>query len=276
MNNSSQTEPAHHLPDDRESAPTGPPEKDQELVLKAGHLRKIYQVGDIQVHALRGVDLSVRKGEFVAIMGPSGSGKSTLLHLISGLDRPTGGEVMLAGERLSSLDDEALSILRRRRVGFIFQTFNLIPMLTAEENVMLPIQVDGRDPDQARDRMENLLQLVLIADRKDHKPDQLSGGQQQRVAIARALITEPEIVMADEPTGNLDTKSGTVVLDLLRRIREGSGTSIVMVTHDPRSASYADRVVYLRDGKVVDESINRGDETDTRRIAQRLAYLEEI
>ena len=275
MDKHTQPEPEHH-PTDQDKTSGRLPEEEGELVLKAGHLRKTYQVGDIEVHALRGVDLSVRKGEFVAIMGPSGSGKSTLLHLISGLDRPTGGDVMLAGERLSALDDEALSILRRRRVGFIFQTFNLIPMLTAEENIMLPILVDGRDPEQARERMENLLQLVLIADRKDHKPDQLSGGQQQRVAIARALITEPEIVMADEPTGNLDTKSGTVVLDLLRRIREGSGTSIVMVTHDPRSSSYADRVVYLRDGKVVDQSLNRGDETDTRRIAQRLAYLEEI
>jgi len=253
-----------------------PFEESREIVLKAGHLRKTYHVGDVEVPALRGVDLTVKKGEFVAIMGPSGSGKSTLLHLISGLDRPSGGDVMLAGQRLSDLDDEALSILRRRKVGFVFQTFNLIPMLTARENVMLPLLVDGRDPDQAQERMENLLQLVLIADRKDHKPDQLSGGQQQRVAIARALITEPDIVMADEPTGNLDTKSGTVVLDLLRRVREGSGTSIVMVTHDPRSSSYADRVVYLRDGKVIDESYNHGDETDTRRIARRLAYLEEI
>lgn len=248
----------------------------QEFVLIAGHLRKIYQVGDIKVPALRGVDLQVRRGEFVAIMGPSGSGKSTLLHLISGLDRPTGGEVMLAGERLSTLDDESLSILRRQKVGFVFQTFNLIPMLTAQENVMLPLLIDGRDPDKHRKRMENLLQMVLIGDRKDHKPDQLSGGQQQRVAIARALITQPEIVMADEPTGNLDTKSGTVVLDLLRRVQEGSGTAIVMVTHDPRSSSYADRVVYLRDGKVVDQTMNRGDETDTRRIAERLAYLEEF
>ncbi|MDZ7844052.1 MAG: ABC transporter ATP-binding protein [Anaerolineales bacterium] len=253
--------------------PSGP---GQEFVLVAGHLRKIYQVGDIKVPALRGVDLQVRRGEFVAIMGPSGSGKSTLLHLISGLDRPTGGEVMLAGERLSTLDDESLSVLRRQKVGFVFQTFNLIPMLTAQENVMLPLLIDGRDPDKHRKRMDNLLQLVLIGDRKDHKPDQLSGGQQQRVAIARALITQPEIVMADEPTGNLDTRSGTVVLDLLRRVQEGSGTAIVMVTHDPRSSSYADRVVYLRDGKVVDQTMNRGDETDTRRIAERLAYLEEF
>ena len=248
----------------------------EEIVLRAGHLRKVYHVGEIKVPALRGVDLEIKRGEFVAIMGPSGSGKSTLLHLISGLDRPTGGEVMLAGQRLSSLDDEALSVLRRRKIGFVFQTFNLIPMLTAEENVMLPLLIDGRDPKESQERMESLLQLVHIADRKDHKPDQLSGGQQQRVAIARALVTEPEIVMADEPTGSLDTNSGTVVLDLLRRVREGSGTSIVMVTHDPRSASYADRVVYLRDGKVVDESINMGDDTDTSRIAQRLAYLEEI
>ncbi len=248
----------------------------EEIVLRAGYLRKVYQVGEIKVPALRGVDLEIKRGEFVAIMGPSGSGKSTLLHLISGLDRPTGGEVMLAGQRLSSLDDEALSVLRRRKIGFVFQTFNLIPMLTAEENVMLPLLIDGRDPKESQDRMESLLQLVHIADRKDHKPDQLSGGQQQRVAIARALVTEPEIVMADEPTGSLDTNSGTVVLDLLRRVREGSGTSIVMVTHDPRSASYADRVVYLRDGKIVDESTNLGDDTDTSRIAQRLAYLEEI
>lgn len=248
----------------------------EEIVLRAGHLRKVYQVGEIKVPALRGVDLEIKRGEFVAIMGPSGSGKSTLLHLISGLDRPTGGEVMLAGQRLSSLDDEALSVLRRRKIGFVFQTFNLIPMLTAEENVMLPLLIDGRDPKESQERMESLLQLVHIADRKDHKPDQLSGGQQQRVAIARALVTEPEIVMADEPTGSLDTNSGTVVLDLLRRVREGSGTSIVMVTHDPRSASYADRVVYLRDGKVVDESNNLGDDSDTSRIAQRLAYLEEI
>lgn len=266
-------EPVNNYPTDiPDSANKG---KD-ELVLRAGNLRKIYQVGDIKVPALRGVDLEIKRGEFVAIMGPSGSGKSTLLHLISGLDRPTGGEVMLADQRLSSLDDEALSILRRRKIGFVFQTFNLIPMLTAEENVMLPLLIDGRDPNEGQERMESLLQLVHIADRKDHKPDQLSGGQQQRVAIARALVTDPEIVMADEPTGSLDTNSGTVVLDLLRRIREGSGTSIVMVTHDPRSASYADRVVYLRDGKIVDESINMGDDTDTRRIAQRLAYLEEI
>jgi len=246
-----------------------------QALLRAGNLRKKYQMGEILVSALRGVDLEIYYGEFVAIMGPSGSGKSTLLHIMSGLDRPSNGEVMLAGQRLSTLNDEELSILRRRKIGFVFQAFNLIPMLTAEENVLLPLLVDGRDPSEAKKHMESLLQLVLMADRKDHKPDQLSGGQQQRIAIARALITRPEIIMADEPTGSLDTKSGTVVLDLLRRVRDGSGTSIIMVTHDPRSASFADRVVYLRDGKIVERSRNYGDDRDVSRIAQQLAYLEE-
>ena len=228
-----------------------PFEEDREVVLKAGHLRKTYHVGDVEVPALRGVDLTVKKGEFVAIMGPSGSGKSTLLHLISGLDRPSGGDVMLAGQRLSDLDDEALSILRRRKVGFVFQTFNLIPMLTARENVMLPLLVDGRDPDQAQERMENLLQLVLIADRKDHKPDQLSGGQQQRVAIARALANDPPLIVADEPTGSLDSVTADNIFKIFQRLVD-AGRTIVMVTHDMGLLPRFTRHLTIADGVITD------------------------
>ena len=246
------------------------------IVLEASRLEKHYQLGEVEVKALAGVDLQVHKGEFVAVMGPSGSGKSTLLHLLGGLDRPSRGEVTLAGRPMSELNDDDLSILRRRHIGFIFQSFNLVPMLTAEENVTLPLVVDGRDPGKVAERMDALMQMVLLADRKDHKPDQLSGGQQQRVAIARALVTDPDIVLADEPTGNLDSQSGTVVLDLMRRVRKGMGATIVMVTHDPRASSYADRVVYLKDGLVVDAAPNVGDGADTGRIAERLARLEEL
>jgi putative ABC transport system ATP-binding protein len=245
-------------------------------VLRAVDLHKVYQMGDIEVPALRGVNLSVHRGEFVAVMGPSGSGKSTLLHLMGGLDRPSQGDVILAGTPMSSLDDDALSVLRRRQIGFIFQSFNLVPMLTAEENISLPLLVDGRDPEEVHDRMEALLNLVLLDERRHHKPDQLSGGQKQRVAIARALISDPQIVFADEPTGNLDTQSGTVVLDLLRRVCSGMNATIVMVTHDPRASSYADRVTFLKDGRVIDHLPNLGDGSDTSRIAKRLAELEEM
>jgi putative ABC transport system ATP-binding protein len=250
-------------------------ENSLDIVLRAIDLHKEYQVGEIGVSALRGLDFDVCKGEFVAIMGPSGSGKSTLLHLLGGLDRPSRGEIILAGERMSTLSDDDLSILRRRRIGFVFQSYNLIPMLTAEENITLPLLVDGRDPREQREKLNMLIQLVLLDDRRDHKPDQLSGGQQQRVAIARSLINDPEIVLADEPTGNLDSKSGTIVLDLLRRICNGMQATIVMVTHDPRAASFADRVVFLRDGQIVDDARNVHDGADVSRIAQRLALLEE-
>jgi putative ABC transport system ATP-binding protein len=202
------------------------------------------------VHALAGVDFAVQPGEFVAIMGPSGSGKSTLLHLLGGLDRPSGGEITLGATRLSGLDDNQATLARRHNIGFIFQFYNLLPTLTAEENVTLPLLIDNQNVAKFRDRVDQLLDLVGLSERRGHKPDQLSGGEQQRVAIARALVTQPAIVLADEPTGNLDSKTGTAVMELLRRSCDELGQTIVMVTHDPRAATYADRVVFLRDGAV--------------------------
>ena len=186
-------------------------------VLEASQVTKQYQMGEVTVSALDEVSLTVNKGEFVAIMGPSGSGKSTLLHLLGGLDSPSDGEITLAGQPLSRLNDNEITVVRRRKVGFIFQFYNLLPTLTAEENVGLPLLIDGQSLDKHRERIDKLLSLVNLLDRKHHKPDQLSGGQQQRVAIARAFVNEPEIVLADEPTGNLDSKSGTAILELLRR-----------------------------------------------------------
>ena len=220
-------------------------------VLETRELKKQYQLGAHSVNALDGVDFLVEQGEFIAIMGPSGSGKSTLLHLIGGLDKPSEGEVTLAGQALSRLSDKKITLLRRRNVGFVFQFYNLLPTLTAEENITLPLVIDGKNTRKYRERLDTLLELIGLSDRRRHKPDQLSGGEQQRVALARALITEPAIVLADEPTGNLDSKTGTKIMELLRRSRDELGQTIVVVTHDPRAASYADRVVFLRDGNVV-------------------------
>jgi putative ABC transport system ATP-binding protein len=222
-------------------------------ILETQGLHKQYQMGEVAVDALRGVDFCVERGEFVAIMGPSGSGKSTLLHLMGGLDAPSEGEVTLGGRRLARLSDDEVTIIRRRQVGFIFQFFNLLPTLSAAENVALPLLIDGKRMSDYALRVGDLLDLVGLGDRRDHRPDQLSGGQQQRVAIARALVTEPAIVLADEPTGNLDRNSGKEVLDLLRRACDEKGQTILMVTHDPYAASYADRVVFLRDGQKVRE-----------------------
>ena len=222
-------------------------------ILETERLRKQYQMGEVTVDALCGVDFQVQKGEFVAIMGPSGSGKSTLLHLMGGLDTPTDGDVMLAGRRLAHMSDDEVTVIRRRQVGFVFQFFNLLPTLSAAENVALPLLIDGKRLEDYAAQVDELLDLVGLSDRRDHKPDQLSGGQQQRVAIARALVTEPAMVLADEPTGNLDSKSGKEVLALLRRACDEKGQTIVMVTHDPYAASYADRVVFLRDGQTVRE-----------------------
>jgi putative ABC transport system ATP-binding protein len=219
-------------------------------ILQALGLRKQYQMGEVTVDALRGVDFTVERGEFVAIMGPSGSGKSTLLHLLGGLDIASDGDVTLAGKRLAHLSDDEVTIVRRRQVGFIFQFFNLLPTLTAAENVALPLLIDGRAIDEYNARINELLDLVGLSDRRDHRPDQLSGGQQQRVAIARALVTDPAIVLADEPTGNLDSQSGTEVLQLLRRACDEQEQTIIMVTHDPRAAEFSDRVVRLRDGLI--------------------------
>jgi putative ABC transport system ATP-binding protein len=183
-------------------------------------------------------------------MGPSGSGKSTLLHMIGGLDQPSGGEVFLAGSRLSQLKDNKVTLLRRRNIGFVFQFFNLLPTLSAEENITLPLLIDGQNPKAYRERIDSLLQLVGLSERRRHKPEQLSGGEQQRVALARALITDPTILLADEPTGNLDSKTGTAIMELLRQSCDELKQSIVVVTHDPRAAAYADRVVFLRDGRL--------------------------
>jgi len=219
--------------------------------LEARALRKQYELGEHTVNALAGVDFIVEKGEFVAIMGPSGSGKSTLLHLLGGLDKPSDGEVNLAGRRLSILNDREATLVRRHNVGFVFQFFNLLPTLTAEENVALPLIIDGQNLRKHRSRIDAVLDLVGLTDRARHRPDQLSGGEQQRVSIARALVTSPAIVLADEPTGNLDSKTGMAIMDLLRRSRDELGQTIVVVTHDPRAAAYADRVVFLGDGEIV-------------------------
>jgi putative ABC transport system ATP-binding protein len=220
-------------------------------ILQAVNLQKQYQMGEVAVAALRAVDFAVRKGEFVAIMGPSGSGKSTLLHLLGGLDTASDGEIVLDGRRLTHLSDDEITIVRRRQIGFIFQFFNLLPTLTAAENVALPLLIDGRSLNAYQERIDELLTLVGLADRRNHKPDQLSGGQQQRVAVARALITDPAIVLADEPTGNLDSQAGGDILRLLRRACDEKEQTIVMVTHDPRAADFADRIVQLEDGRMV-------------------------
>lgn len=229
-------------------------------ILETQGLGKQYQMGEVTVDALRGVDFQVRQGEFVAIMGPSGSGKSTLLHLLGGLDTPSDGEVTLGSRKLAHMSDDEVTIIRRRQVGFVFQFFNLLPTLSAAENVALPLLIDGKRLADYAARVDELLDLVGLGGRRDHKPDQLSGGEQQRVAIARALVTEPTMVLADEPTGNLDRKSGKEVLGLLRRACDEKGQTIVMVTHDPYAASYAERVVFLRDGQMV-RQLKGGDRT---------------
>jgi len=231
-------------------------------------------MGEVTVSALDGVSLVVHPGEFVAIMGPSGSGKSTLLHLLGGLDGPSDGEITLAGQPLSKLSDNEITVVRRRKVGFIFQFYNLLPTLSAEENVGLPLLIDGQSLEKHREKIQRLLELVNLSDRKDHKPDQLSGGQQQRVAIARAFANDPEIVLADEPTGNLDSRSGTAILELLRKTCNELRATIVMVTHDPRAASYADRVVFLKDGAIVRELKSPAGGQNVQTIMDVIAGLE--
>ncbi len=218
-------------------------------IVVAHGLTRVYGEGEAEVRALDGVDVAFPAGRFAAIMGPSGSGKSTLMHILAGLDRPTSGSVVLDGVELTGLDDKSLTQLRRDRVGFIFQSFNLLPVLTALENIELPLRIAGREPD--REWVDKIIDTVDIRDRLTHRPSELSGGQQQRVAVARALASRPAVVFADEPTGNLDSKSGQDVLNLLRRSVDEFGQTIVMVTHDPSAASVADALVLLADGKVV-------------------------
>jgi len=222
-------------------------------VLEAKGVKKEYKLGQHLVSALAGVNFLVEEGEFVAIMGPSGSGKSTLLHLLGGLDSPTNGNITLAGQSLAKLSEHKATLVRRHNVGFVFQFFNLLPTLTAEENILLPVIIDGKNPRKYKDRLSNVLDLVGLLDRRKHKPDQLSGGEQQRVAIARALITEPAILLADEPTGNLDSKTGTAIMELLRRSCNELNQTVIVVTHDPKAAAYANRIIFLRDGDIVEE-----------------------
>jgi putative ABC transport system ATP-binding protein len=223
-------------------------------IIQTSNLTKIYGKGDTAVTALAYINLQVKPGEFVAIMGPSGCGKSTLLHLIGGLDRPTEGAVVIASHNLTDLSDKALSELRRRKIGFIFQFFNLIPVLSATENAALPLLLDGVPQAQANAKAAEWLEKVGLGDRKNHRPDQLSGGQQQRVAIARALVADPDLVLADEPTGNLDSRAGDEIASLLKQVSVKWGRAIVMVTHDPRIAAYADRIIFLKDGTMIDEA----------------------
>lgn len=215
---------------------------------------KVYGEGDTEIRALDGVTAGFESGVFTAIMGPSGSGKSTLLHCVAGLDELTSGRVYIGDVELGPLKDKALTLLRREKVGFVFQAFNLIPTLSARENVLLPLLIAGDDPDQAW--FDQVVGILGLDDRLSHRPSELSGGQQQRVAAARALVSRPEIIFADEPSGNLDSKSAAELLDFMRRAVKEFGQTIVMVTHDPVAASYADRAMFLEDGKIVDELLN--------------------
>jgi putative ABC transport system ATP-binding protein len=223
-------------------------------IVETRNLSKSYGKGETAVPALKGINVSIAEGEFVAVMGPSGCGKSTLLHLIGGLDRPSAGEVILDGQDISTLDDDALTQLRRRKIGFIFQFYNLLPVLGATENAALPLILDGVKPAEARKRAVEWLNRMGLENRLDHRPTQLSGGQQQRVAIARALVTEPALILADEPTGNLDSTAGNEIAALLRQITGEWGRTVLMVTHDPRIAAYADRIIFLKDGTVMDDT----------------------
>ena len=219
--------------------------------MTAENVTRRYGEGEAAVDALRGVTLAVQPGELVAVMGPSGSGKSTLMHLLAALDTPTEGTVTIAGEDVGTLSDREVTLLRRRHIGFVFQFFNLLPMLNAEENVLLPLSIAGEKPDPAF--FKDLLERVGLTDRRSHRPSELSGGQQQRVAIARALVSRPTVVFADEPTGNLDSKTGSEILELLRSSAEDLGQTMVMVTHDAQAAEIADRVLFLADGRIVEE-----------------------
>jgi putative ABC transport system ATP-binding protein len=242
----------------------------EKLAVSVEGLEKIYGAGATAVRALKGVTLGFAGGEFAAIMGPSGSGKSTLLHILGALEEPSSGRVVIGCTELSGLSDRKLTLLRRERMGFVFQSFNLIPTLTAEENVLLPVLIAGEKRGEHEGRLDELLSLVGLEGRRRHRPDELSGGEQQRVAIARALIRNPDIVLADEPTGNLDSKTGSGVLELLRGSAARYGQTVVMVTHDPRAAAVADRVVFLADGRVVDEALS----PDADEIFERVKALE--
>jgi putative ABC transport system ATP-binding protein len=244
------------------------------VILEARDLVKRYPLGEGEMEALRGVSLAVERGEFVAIMGASGSGKSTMLHLLGGLDLPTSGEVVIDGIAISSLGEEERTLTRRAKTGFVFQFFNLIPTLSVEENVSLPFLIAGDAATAHRARVAELLHLVGLTEKAAHRPDQLSAGEQQRVALARALATSPAILLADEPTGNLDYTTGAEILDLLWDSAERLGQTIILVTHDARAAAYADRVLVVRDGEVRDEiALGRRRDHEAKPLIRRLAAL---
>jgi len=244
------------------------------VILEARELVKRYPLGSRTVEALRGVSLSVTQGEFLAIMGSSGSGKSTMLQLLGGLDRPTSGEVVIDGVNLAQLNDEETTLTRRAKTGFVFQFFNLIPLLNVAENVALPFLIAGDTLADHKPRIDELLELVGVADKAAHRPDQLSAGEQQRVALARALATSPAILLADEPTGNLDYTTGSEILDLLWDSCDRLGQTIVLVTHDARAAAYADRVLVVRDGRLLEEiELGRRRDHEARPLIIRLAAL---
>jgi len=242
-------------------------------IVRTEALTRIYGAGLTAVTALDRVNLNVASGEMVAVMGPSGCGKSTLLNLIGGLDRATEGKVSIDGSDLSALDDTRLTELRRRKIGFVFQTYNLIPVLDAVENAALPLILDGMKQSEARAKAADWLKDVGLSDRLSNRPDQLSGGQQQRVAIARALVAEPALVLADEPTGNLDSRASDEIAVLLRQVADQWGRAVLMVTHDPRIAAYADRIIFLKDGRIVDETKLNGDRSEAKMVREKAEAL---
>jgi putative ABC transport system ATP-binding protein len=271
------TQPPVSSPSEARSSGAAPARAERDgTILEARNLTKRYRLGKRDVDALQGVSLKVRRGEFVALMGPSGSGKSTLLHLLGGLDRPTSGEVVLDGEVISHLSDRDATRLRREKTGFVFQFFNLIPLLDVYENVALPFTIAGIDPrhGEAAARIKDVIELVALVGRERNRPDQLSAGEQQRVALARALVAQPAILLADEPTGNLDYATGGEILDGLWRSCDERGQTIILVTHDARAAAYADRVLVVGDGRIRDEiELGRRTEHDARPLIMRLALL---
>lgn len=246
----------------------------KESVIETKNLTKIYGLGATAVIALDHVSFQVEPGQFLAVMGPSGCGKSTLLHLMGGLDRPTEGAILIEGTPIAEMSDDRLTELRRRKIGFVFQFFNLIPVLTAVENAALPVTLDGIKPADAKARAAQWLGRFGMDGRLESRPDQLSGGEQQRVAIARALVAEPALILADEPTGNLDTRAGDEIAGLLKNVSKEFGRTVIMVTHDPRIAAYSDRIIFLKDGKVVDETLlGRKNGDRTTEVAEKIRAI---